>query len=863
MQKLNIHQEILDWSIDQPLWQRDALRRLVTQGDVNDDDIADLASLCKSQHGLETHRDGQPLDKRHLPTGAGSSHAVTLLSLTHHAGVNALAPNQTVRFSDNLTVVYGDNGAGKSGYTRILKRACRARGAEPILGDVTSTASPTRPSATIKYRHGKRERDYAWSDSPDREIGLSRVSVFDSHCASVYVSQRMDVAFRPLGLDLFDHLASVCERVKGVLEKEMVSLRNTVYQLPNLPETTATGRLLNRLTLLTTSDEVRALGVLSANERQRMDELRARIEDLSANNPHERAQALGLRADRVGNLIAHLEELDVELAQDRITALLQVAQELNAANATRQALLEAFASMPLPNTGSEHWHHLWKAARTFSNSDSYATTAFPFVGAGARCVLCQQLLLEEGVQRLQDLARHADTATHDDHQRRVRQHESDVARLVAVAIDGSIRNTIDEVALDHREIAEGVRQHLVALAHYRDAALVAIRDRNRLLDRRPAFDKSALRNFQDVLRSRASEIMVSSVDSEIDALRLELAELKAREVLGDNIDVVLREIRRRGQLALYEKCIQQTRTHMITRKSTDVTKRAVTGQLVSSFSDELDRLGFVDVEVELAQAGGSRGSFYHKVILTRAPASDVAKVVSEGEARCLSIASFFAEISTADDPSAILFDDPVSSLDQRWRHKVAERLAKEATRRQVVVFTHDLVFWRGLEDEAKRLGIGCDIQYLRRTQRGTGALSDSVPSPAMNVSKRIGNLKQRWVAAEKFYRMGHQDEYEVSARDIYGLLREAWERGVEETLLHGVVERYRVSVETKSKILKLADITETDCKAVQNAITKCSIYFRGHDTPAADNPPFPNPDEVERDIEALFSWHKGIGKRRK
>lgn len=135
--------------------------------------------------------------------------------------------------------------------------------------------------------------------------------------------------------------------------------------------------------------------------------------------------------------------------------------------------------------------------------------------------------------------------------------------------------------------------------------------------------------------------------------------------------------------------------------------------------------------------------------------------------------------------------------------------------------------------------------------------------PALSVPKRVGILRQRWVVADKLWRKGHQDEYEVSGRDIYGMLREAWERGVEETLLHGVVERYRVSVETKNKILKLADITETDCKAVQNAMSKCSTYMRGHDTPAADNPPFPNPEEIERDIEALSSWHKEIERRRR
>ena len=839
------------------------MRRLVTQGDVNDDDIADLVSLCKSQYGLEAHRDGQPLTKDHLPTNADASHAVALLSLTHHAGVNALAPNQTVRFSDNLTVVYGDNGAGKSGYTRILKRACRARGAEPILGNVTSTASPMRPSATIKYRHGEQERDYAWSDSPDREIGLSRVSVFDSQCASVYVSKRMDVAFRPLGLDLFDRLASICESVKKILEKERVSLQNTVYQIPELPETTDAGNLLNhRLTALTSTDDVRALGMLSDAERQRMDELRARIEDLTANNPRQRAQMLKLLAERVGGLIAHLEALEGDLAEDRTSALVRVAQDLDAANAARQSLLKELASMPLPNTGSERWHRLWEAARAFSNSDSYAATTFPFVDAGARCVLCQQPLLEEGVERLQVLARHMDAAPQDDYRRRAGQLDSDVARLRALSIEGSIGSTIDEVAVDHHDVAEGVRLHLKAMVRYRDDVLVAIGGRNQLRQHAPVFNKHVLSDYRDRLRSRADEIASSTSDEQVDKLQLELAELESRKALGENIEVVLQEIGRRRQLAVYEQCIQETRTHAITRKSTDVTRRAVTGRLVSSFSDELKRLGFVDVEVELTQAGGSRGALFHKVILTRAPGSEVAKVVSEGEGRCLSIASFFAEISTADDPSAILFDDPVSSLDHNWRRNVAERLASEASRRQVIVFTHDLAFWHALQEEAERLQVRCEMRYLRRGPQGAGALSDRVPTPAMRVKDRIGYLNSLWQEADKLFREENLDGYEERGSYIYTELRAAWERGVEEVLLDGVVERFRHSVQTNKKVLKLSDINEADCRAVQDGMTRCSRYFRGHDISAADNPPFPRPEEVNADIKAFSSWVDEIRRRR-
>ena len=49
--------------------------------------------------------------------------------------------------------------------------------------------------------------------------------------------------------------------------------------------------------------------------------------------------------------------------------------------------------------------------------------------------------------------------------------------------------------------------------------------------------------------------------------------------------------------------------------------------------------------MNLQEAGGVRGTLYHKLVLKRATGVELPRVVSEGEARTLSIAAFFAELS--------------------------------------------------------------------------------------------------------------------------------------------------------------------------------------------------------------------------
>jgi energy-coupling factor transporter ATP-binding protein EcfA2 len=324
---------------------------------------------------------------------------------------------------------------------------------------------------------------------------------------------------------------------------------------------------------------------------------------------------------------------------------------------------------------------------------------------------------------------------------------------------------------------------------------------------------------------------------------------------------VLDDIERRKKYAAYGLCIDGTKTQAITQKSTAVTKTAVSQRLKQSFKGELVHLAFRHVEVELREAGGADGVLYHKLMLTRAPGVELPRVVSEGEKRCLSIAAFFAELSTADDSSGIVFDDPVSSLDYRWREGVARRLVRESKTRQVILFTHDVVFLLLLKQFAEELGVEQFDQHIRYLSKGAGVCAEELPWVALPVRKKIGYLKDERQAVDKLFRDGHQAAYEKEAKYLYGLLREAWERALEEVLLGGIVERFRPGVQTQH-VATIADVTSEDCRTLDAAMTKCSRWLPGHDQAAAARAAVPEPMELKDDIEALEDWVAAIRKRR-
>jgi AAA domain len=308
------------------------------------------------------------------------------------------------------------------------------------------------------------------------------------------------------------------------------------------------------------------------------------------------------------------------------------------------------------------------------------------------------------------------------------------------------------------------------------------------------------------------------------------------------------------------QCTSDASTTPVTKKSTELTKQLITDQLRQTFQVELKKVDFTHLSVEIRDAGGSKGSMYHKLIFSNAPGLKVTDVLSEGESRALSLASFLTELTTAPTKSAIIFDDPVSSLDHQWREKIGRRLVAEAEERQVVVFTHDLLFLKILMAEAAQEEVSCTHQHVRR-EGAAGICSADLPWVAMGVKERIGILRNRLQAATALFNKGKQHDYESAARDIFGRLRETWERAVPEILLNDVVERYRPSIETK-KVAPLHDITEDDCKAVDTGMTSSSRWILGHDEALADGTPFPKPGQLKQHIDDLEEWSKKIRKRR-
>jgi energy-coupling factor transporter ATP-binding protein EcfA2 len=864
---------ILDWSRDRPAWQRDALRRIVQTQKLTETDFVELTALCKLGRvptPPESHPKPQPLETIHLPANPGAGASVTLTAIKEVSAVNNLAPEQTLSFAPaGITVVYGDNGAGKSGYARLLKRACRARHSEVILPNVYGGTATTTASATLCYNVGGAvQMPEPWHDTgkpqPQPHPVVSAISVFDADCAAVHLKGKNEVAFRPFGLDVPDELGGACKQVKALLEaekKQEDAARNAVFALPPWTATTAVGKALAALTHKTDLAALEKLSALTVQEQARFAQL---TEDLSK-NPATAAAEQKLKADRIKRLGSVLTVIAAGTAADVLERFLLLHRDTSAKRKAAQLAAQGlFGADSLPDVGGEVWRTLWEAARRYSTEAAYPGVPFPPTDLETLCVLCQQPLSAEAIERMKRF----ESFIRDDTERYAQEAEAAfaAAALTLAELTISFRTVADslkEVALQDPLLARAIRRAL-ASARLRRHVLrrhIATGDQITLPTLQP-FPTAEIAALEAQIRQYAADLEKAATGEERKVLEAERQELSDRALLHTHLPAIRLELERLKAIRFLDDCLGDVTTNAITKLGNDIADQVLTPRLRDRFSAEIIGLVGVNIRVEMVRSGGQYGSPQYQIRLLAKPDAKVADILSEGEQTCVAIAAFLAELATAPHNSALVFDDPITSLDHKWRHKVAERLVAEASVRQVIVFTHDLIFLNDIVEAAQEANCPREARHIKRSAAVVGMVNADLPWEGMKIAERVDALEKQARGLAQVRTNKDEDTYKREAKHFYDDLRAAWERALEEVAFAHVVMRHRDYIRGRD-LIRVSALTEQDCQTWTENFGNCSDYVAAHDESRGRNRAMPEPEELLRDVETLNSWVRNLRERQK
>ena len=870
---MSLLSDILEWANAKlPVWQRDALRRLFQNRELTEQDMDDLYAMLKSARGLPDSQNRQPvpLAEVHLPTVGMTVETVVLKAMRELKNVNRIAEGQKLEFKPKgITVIYGENASGKSGYFRVLKHACRARDtSETIYPDANDAkASKKIPEAIFDIEVGGQSKSINWDRDAEPPDELSTVAVFDAHCARAYLDEQ-DVAYVPYGLDIVQNLGQVVlPKLSERLNEEIEAINTDTSPFADLQGDTAIGRLIASLCEGTRPEEVKELAKFTDEKKDRLATLNKALEET---DPKAKSRALRLSSQRFNRLISRIDTAFGYVNNAAIEKLKSCDQETEAAIKAENVAAEHFRAGEslLQGTGEQVWKDLFEAARRYSTEAAYPSEVFPHVCEGARCLLCQQPLNQGAAKRLQrfeDFVKQdtAKVAAQKRQQRSAAEKEFKRASLDFGLEDAAMSEEIKELDCVLLEDTQEFEKKIKARRTWMlDALKAHVWDGSTILDGDP---RDRLKRLSAKLLGQASELDKAGDESNRKVLETEQADLKARFKLSLRLDSVLALIERMQVKSILTKCKKDLNTKAISNKAKEFASEAVTEALKKALNKEFHALGLVHIKTKL-DGRVERGKMKHRLVLDFSVATPVTtkleEILSEGEQRAIAIGSFLAELHLADHQGGIVFDDPVSSLDHYRRKWVARRLVEEAKKRQVIVLTHDTVFLAELRHFIEQLHCGYFINYLEWANNRPGHVSEGLPWEHKTFLERLDKHEKAQKELERNWPAYPNEEDRGKMHREYSRLRATIERGIEEIVFNRVVRRYQDEIRFK-QLRDVVGFTEDEFQEIERLHKACCNVTEAHDPSSVKDAPVPDPIQLGKDIAALRAVVDKIKARRR
>lgn len=606
---------------------------------------------------------------------------------------------------------------------------------------------------------------------------------------------------------------------------------------------------------------------LTKVNQARMTALDVRIAELKTKNiPKQiadfektKADLNGLK-DRVSNLA---DKLTDEIVKDIRIGI----NEFNRADSLAKKIgIDKFKTDFFSQTGTKTWHDFVKGAKALAEREEVEDKPYP--QEADRCLLCHQPLSKEARELLLKLWEFLEGEA---------QAALKKATLALQAFKetfgGMSFDFFSDQAVSYRFLANNDKANKSDLIGTITTFIEACRKRVKTLtkmvddkdskasvDDLPATGSKQIVSVIENLDGQLEELRKSNPAKEIEELETELRNLIHKKILGEQYSEISKYVNRLIWAEVASKSGGSTRP--ITLKYNALFEELVTGGYLKLFQNILGHLVRpIRVKVDTTPR---KGVTFRQLMLESDSESlphgaNPKTILSEGEKRAVALADFLTEVALDTDSGGIVLDDPVTSLDLEWSSVIASLLVKEAKKRQVIVFTHNLPFVYYLKNACQDQKVDIQMHWIKR-----GDYDDQPGYVFANNSPALeSDYKNTRVAREHYEKAKALPpaEQERELKQGFGALRATYESFIIYNLLAGVVVRFdeRISPGRLKDIVWDKDIF----RKIINKHEYLSKYIEGH-LHSDTNPSFRLTPEILikeiQEFEEIAKQHKQLKK---
>jgi energy-coupling factor transporter ATP-binding protein EcfA2 len=866
---LQLSSLIIDYAKSLPAWQKIlAHAAFKHEGDLSQakEIDASISRFLKDQKPPLSDKDtgGEEIayiDALIAAKTLGNAVIPRLVEISEYKNVNALSNGQKITFAPKLTIIYGENGSGKSGYSRVLNKAFYSRGDKEILPNILKPENEHgSPSAKFEFEvSGQRITKLFPADLASPEF--KQFACFDSITVPAHLEGSNELYVIPKEMEFFDRLSQLI----GIVEKR---LKDKIAQLikPNefsnyFDGESALKDEVKAINANTDYFKLSAVGLDRSNLEKELEVAEKQYHELKGTDQKKAVAELKLAvsecesyAEALAHVLEKCNEDSVENIRDTIDKLKQ------AESAVAKSGAESFKTGLLETVGSEKWRQFIVSASALTQGEgAHRGRAFPMDGDA--CPLCLQRLesdalalfdryfdflrgqAEKDLKTAKEALKNLDIIYHANNlsalsskqnlskwlEANRQQDKTDLAALDEL-IRAFFAQAKDRIASFDLNPLTPIRasDSKVRLVAIKAAIEEAIK----------AFDEA---NFSKTLMERSK------------AVTLLKHKLKFLEIASD----IEKFIKNQKWASDATAAVKSISSRPITEKGKKLFNDYFTKEYQQTFFREAQKLHVrfkIDVKSE-----GKAGKNLRKLDVSSYSPADV---LSEGEQRAIALADFLTEIEICNLRGGIIFDDPVNSLDHKRKSDIAKRLVEESARRQVVIFTHDISFLFDLVNEAER-------QRLKEKQdffcHWIEALEERVGLVSLNHKKDLEMDYKRPTRAEEYWGRAKAatspDERERLSQEGFNSLRKTYEAFILDQLFGGTVKRFDRQI--KYATLKEAYCPKEDAEFVCDRLAYCSGFVSAHLHADGYSGPSASPELLKREIDAYIKFRKDYEGRKK
>ena len=846
MPETPLKNKIISWLKGYDYWFQYAGNRLLEGENVSDALADTIYQLFKEDYGLKPIEEEREdiLFNEIAVDAAAVAGQLQLQIIKDIENVNALATGQSIPINPNLTIIYGGNGTGKSGYVRLLNNAFSSRGDKQILPNVFSSVATGEPQCKFTFQSVAAPYDLAYPLQKNN-VEFSQYSVFDTHSIRVLLEQDNKLDFTPIGFEFFEKTLQLYEALKAQVYEEINKNRPVNEFEKFFVNDNAINKAIANLGANSNEEELKALGTFTDEDDSKLAKLIAKREELKALDiPKKIAELQKLLLElyefisRQQTILNCLKPEDIKQYKSLINSFHKF-QEL-----AKQEGLKNLEDYTIESLGSNEWKEFIKASKNYATVVEANRIEEIYPEEKDNCLFCLQPLTEKEntlINSYWNLLKSEAEGKLNHIIQVIAEIETKLKELNSVTFD---ETTTLFVYINISDTAFSTKWKDIVSSSETSIRNIISNLANKNLELPMLTFVVTTKEFDIVvnkLKETIEELFKKNPTKELEDLEIEIQFLTDKSLLNKLLEQVLIFVAAHKWAAKAENSTSAFNPRSITIKQGDLFTTHITDKYTDAFNNECKILNAPKV-VQIAQKN-AKGSTLRKLQVAGRVANSV---LSEGEQRAISLADFLTEVQMNPNNKGVFFDDPITSQDHHRREKIAERLVQLASQKQVIIFTHDIAFFIRLKISTETKGIPYSFTTIRNAGGNPGIISPDLPWIAQPVKQRIGTLKDRLVRLKKVEKE-NEDEYLFVAKAWYELLREGWERAVEERLFKGVVERFSLGVQTQK--LKKVVITDEHLTDIENGMTESSSWI--HDAAAGLNPTPPDTTKAENDLKSL------------